>query len=168
MGYKRKTDPLIVLATEQKYQLAVAHYKANTQSFRDVAKRFGVDKTTLCRRVRGTHKSHDESHAASQKLTDAAEAELEQYINHACNTEFPPTLSEFRRKAQELVDRDYKRKQVEGLAPKHSHASALGVSWHRQYLDRHPEFRVRYQRALNARAGYSNEPEQSNEPLVVE
>jgi transposase len=159
MGYKRKTDPLVALELERKYQLAVAYYNDNTKSFREVADRFGIDKMTLYRRVRGTHKSYDQSHATSQRLSIAAEAALEQYIHHACDTGFPPTLTELRKKAQELVDEDYQRKKSEGLAPKHSSADKLGVNWHRQYLDRHPEFRFNYQRALDgARAEQSNEP----------
>ncbi|RKF57303.1 hypothetical protein GcM3_189019 [Golovinomyces cichoracearum] len=45
-----------------------------------------------------------------------------------------------------------------GLDLPYSHENRLGVNLHRQYLDQYPEFRLKYQRALDdARAEKSNE-----------
>lgn len=148
MGYKRKTDPAVLLEVERKLELAVAYYKSHTLSFRDVALRFGVDKMTLYRRAKGTHKSYAESHAASQRLSTSAESALEKRIDEACDEGFPPTLKQVKEWAQKLVDEDYEKAKKEGKVPRFSHADKLGVSWHSQFLGRHPEFRTRIQRTM--------------------
>ena len=148
MGYKRKTDPVAALEQERKYQLAVAYYKSHTLSFRETAIKFGVNKDTLYRRVKGTHKSYAESHAASQRLSTSAEAALEQRIHEACDAGFPPTLKQVKEWAQKSVDVDYEKAKKEGRVPRFSHADKLGVNWHSQFLGRHPEFRMRIQREM--------------------
>jgi len=148
MGYKRKTDPAVALEVERKLALAVAYYKSHTKSFRDVAIHFGVNKDTLYRRVKGTHKSYAESHASSQRLSTASEAALEQRIHEACDEGFPPTLKQVKEWAQKLVDEEYEKAKKEGKVPRFSHADKLGVNWHFQFLGRHPEFRTRIQREM--------------------
>lgn len=148
MGYKRKTDPAVALEVERKLALAVAYYKTHTKSFRDVAIHFGVNKDTLYRRVKGTHKSYAESHASSQRLSTASEAALEQRIHEACDEWFPPTLKQVKEWAQKLVDEEYEKARKEGKVPRFSHADKLGVNWHFQFLGRHPEFRTRIQREM--------------------
>ncbi|KAH0287131.1 hypothetical protein KCU62_g6177, partial [Aureobasidium sp. EXF-3399] len=125
MGYKRKTDPAVALEVERKLALAVAYYKSHQKSFFVVANHFGVSRNTLYRRVKGTHRSYAESHAASQRLSTSAEAALEQRIHEACDGGFPPTLKQVKEWAQKLVDDDYEKAKKEGKVPRFSHADKL-------------------------------------------
>jgi hypothetical protein len=68
-----------------------SHEPGASSSYREVAKQFEVDRTTLSRRHKGIARSHADAAAHKQLLNTQQELELVRYIERCTEQSLPPT-----------------------------------------------------------------------------
>jgi transcriptional regulator with XRE-family HTH domain len=79
--------------------------KKNIFSLKEVADKYGVDRSTLGRRWRGVTRSKEEGYASQQALSPQQEIELVQYIERLTKRGLPPTREMIRNFSSEVAKR---------------------------------------------------------------
>lgn len=88
-------------------------------NYAQVARKFGVDRSTLSKRHRGLQGSRTEQYENKRLLNDAQERELVEYITRLCERGLPPTKSMLRNFASQISQQE------------------VGKSWPDRFLKRH-------------------------------
>jgi hypothetical protein len=113
-------------------------------SLRAAAKIYGVHHTKLSSRKRGRKERRD-TIANSRKLTDLEESVLVQYILDLDSRAFPPRLRGVEDMANQLLaERD---------------ALGVGTRWASNFVKRHPELRMRFNRKYDYQRAKCEDPE---------
>jgi hypothetical protein len=135
-----------VLPLAERLELAVTYKTQNPfTSVRNVARTFDVPPSTLGHRLKGRRdvKTYRQSR---QRLTVLEEASLVKWMTQLMNWGWPPTISQLERMASHLLickgDRE-----------------PLGVNWYEAFLARHPNYRLKYSKALDQARKYISDPE---------
>jgi transposase len=96
-------------------------------SYREVAKRFGVDYTTLSRRHKGKTQSHATASEQQQVLSPPQEQELVQYIERCTEQGLPPTREMVRNFASAVAKWEVSYAWVSHFL--HCHKNELTMKW---------------------------------------
>ena len=130
-----QVDPLDLegKSNEERIHMAISAIKRNgfkangnpTYSFREAAQTFRVSKTTLTARFNG-QKTREEGHKHEQRLNDAAEAVLVEWIQECGRRNIPLHPSAVAAHA----------KAISGIE--------IGECWVQRFRKRHPELRARW------------------------
>ena len=120
-----------------------------------IAELYGVDRSTLRRRVLGTHQNKSTASRKRQLLSPGEERAIGDYIGMMSDVGFPLNHDLVRQIVQDIIN-----SRVGASESPH----IVGMNWVNRFLDRNPEFKktyVRYQE--RARVAASNDTElQSN------
>lgn len=114
-----------------------------------IAELFGVDRSTLRRRVLGTHQYRPTAHRNEQLLSPGEEKAMGEYIGMMADVGFPLNHDRLRQIVQDIIN----SRQTDNT-------HIVGVNWVNRFLDRNPAFKktyVRYQQ--RARVAASNDEE---------
>ncbi|CAE7003005.1 HTH Tnp Tc5 domain containing protein [Pyrenophora teres f. teres] len=96
-------------------------------SYRAVAKRFGVDRTTLSRRHKGLTQSNEAAHEQQQLLNPQQEHELVLHIERRTRRGLPPTREIVQHFAEAIVKCSVSERWVSRFL--HRHAYELTIKW---------------------------------------
>ena len=125
-----------ILPLAERMELAVAYKIQNPlASIRKVAHTFDVPPSSLGHRIKGRRDAKT-FHQGRQRLTVLEEASLVKCMTQLMNWGWPPTISQLERMATHLLIRKGDREP-------------LGQHWYEAFLARHPDFRLKYSKALD-------------------
>lgn len=114
-----------------------------------IAELFGVDRTTLRRRVLGTHQDRASAHRNQQLLTVGEERAIGDYIGMMADVGFPLNHDLLRQIVQDIINSRRK-----------DNSHVVGLNWVTRFLNRNPEFNKKYVRYQErARVAVSNDIE---------
>jgi len=125
-----------ILPKAQRLDLAVARkLQSPTRSITQIAHIYNIPRTTLQHRLNG-RQSRTESHQKHQRLSNEEEESIVHWIEKAISWNWNPRIAHLEQYATHLLRarNDFK---------------PLGVRWYTQFLNRHPEFKLKYSRSLN-------------------
>jgi hypothetical protein len=125
-----------ILPKKERLQLAVAHKaRSPMRSTRQLAIIYGVPPSTLCHQLNG-RRTQTEYMQSLQRLTVEEENSIKHWIEKLISWNWNPKIEQLERYATHLL------RLRNDFEP-------LGIKWYTQFLDRHPDFKLRYSRALN-------------------
>jgi transposase len=96
-------------------------------SYRQVAKIFGVDRTTLSRRHKGLQVSHEAKIANQQRLNPQQEDEVVSYIERATRDGLPPTRGILKNFGSAVAQQEVSDSWVDRF--RHRHPDELTTKW---------------------------------------
>ncbi|PNS21657.1 hypothetical protein CAC42_1511 [Sphaceloma murrayae] len=112
-------------------------------SIRAIAARHpGVNRTTLSRRINGTHKPSDIAFQHLQRLNPDQEAAITSRVESLIDEGKAPDLPALTRLANEELQRGIDANDP-GQVSAHQAAGELGACWSRNFLKRHPDLEVK-------------------------
>ena len=134
------------LPLAERMELAVAFKTQNPlTSISTVAHTFDVPRSTLGHRLKG-RRDVKTYHQSCQRLTVLEEASLVKWMTQLMNWGWPPTISQLERMATHLLT-------CKG------DCEPLGKNWYEAFLARHPDYRVKYSKALDQARKDTSTPE---------
>lgn len=128
----------IPIASEEERMLAALEEKRLNPSttFIDLSTRYAVPYSTLKHRFNG-RLSKAEYSAAMQRLSPPEEDAIVRWIEQLIDWGFPPTVSQ-------LTD------LTNSLLHDRGDSSSVHYGWHADFLERHPKFKLKWSKALDA------------------
>ena len=129
-------ENLTILPKNERLQLAVAHKtRSPTRSTRQLATIYGIAPSTLAHQLNG-RRTLTQFSQSRQRLTVEEENSIKHWIEMLISWNWNPRISQLEQYATHLIRlrNDFK---------------PLGLRWYTQFLNRHPDFKLKYSRALN-------------------
>lgn len=123
-----------VLPEDERLELALTAV-AKGSEVRSASNTFGVSRSTMQRRLRGK-RSRAEFCKSRQLLSEEEETSILRFVDQFTLLGFPPRLSTIREKVMLLL----KNRGVDHI---------LGENWTGKFLNRHPEFKLKFPRHLD-------------------
>jgi transposase len=115
-------------------------------SYRAVAKRFGVDRTTLSRRHQGRQLSDAAAHQQQQLLNPQQEHELVLYIERCTRRGLPPTREMVQNFAETIVKCSVSERWVSRFLHRHAHEPTIkwsaGIDRNRHNADSEERYKL--------------------------
>lgn len=125
-----------LMPKQERLRLAVKAVEEDEVKVANAARTFGVNRQTICNRLKGK-RSHDDYARARRHLLEHEESAILNFIDQWVSLGFPPQLSMIEERVQML-----RAKRME-------ESPNLGRHWTARFLRRHPEFRTKFPRQLD-------------------
>ena len=135
---------------EEKIRQALEERARLNTSFVDLSHKYGVPKSTLCDRAGGVE-SREKSHKDYQALTPAMEDAMVKWALRMDSQGFPPRLDLFKATAEKLF-------HDTNASEPNATPGALGRTWLRGFLNRHPDVSARYSAPMDRQRAFANHP----------